>query len=170
LSRVFLGLFMAWLVVVAALVEPAKADSAAATAGSSPTDLASTGTLSIQVRNVDARGGVLRVGLYDARRYPDDKSAPVASADVRAQAGETVVVLRDIPPGVYAIEAYQDINGNDKMDTSWIGLPEEPFGFSRDASPHLHKPDFKNVQFTVVSGQNVQALHLQSMVSLIASE
>ena len=170
LSLVSLGLFMTWLVVAAALVEPAKADSAAATAGASPTGLPSAGTLSIRVGNVDARGGVLRLGLYDAQGYPDDKSAPVASADVRAQAGETIIVLRDIPPGIYAIEAYQDINGNDKMDTSWIGLPEEPFGFSRDASPHLHKPRFQNVQFTVVAGQNVQALHLQSMVSLIASK
>ena len=156
---------MAWLVVAAALVEPAKADSAAATAAPS-----STGTLSVRVGNVDPRGGVLRLGLYDAQRYPDDNSAPVASADVRAQAGETVIVLHDIPPGIYAIEAYQDINSNDRMDTSWIGLPQEPFGFSRDARPHFHKPHFGNVQFAVVAGQNVQELHLQSMVSMVASK
>jgi uncharacterized protein (DUF2141 family) len=156
---------MTWLAVATALVEPAKADSAAATAASPATAI-----LSIRVGNVDPRGGVLRLGLYDAQRYPDDTSTPIACADVRAEAGETVVTLRGIRPGTYAVEAYQDINANDKMDTSWIGLPEEPFGFSRDASPHLHKPRFRDVQFTVVAGENVQQLHLRTMASLIAAK
>jgi uncharacterized protein (DUF2141 family) len=49
------------------------------------------------------------------------------------------------------------------MDMSWLGLPEEPFGFSRDAIPFLGKPSFDKVKFTLVAGENVQILHLQSL-------
>jgi len=120
--------------------------------------------LTIRVENVLQAGGILRLGLYDQARYPDDNAKPVAFADVTAVGGTTIVTLRAILPGVYAIQAFQDVNGNDKMDTSWIGIPLEPFGFSRDAKPFLSKPSFDAVKFTLAEGENSQTLHLQSFV------
>jgi uncharacterized protein (DUF2141 family) len=122
-----------------------------------------TATLTIRVENVLPAGGVLRLGLYDAARYPDDNSKPIASADVPAIAGETVITLHGIAPGTYAIQTFQDVNANDKMDTSWLGLPQEPFGFSQDATPFLSKPSFNEVKFTLIAGENSQVLHLQTM-------
>jgi uncharacterized protein (DUF2141 family) len=127
-------------------------------------------TLVVHVENISPGGGVLRLGVYDEAHYPDDDAAPVASADIPAQMGETIVTLTDLPPGTYAIETFQDINSNHKMDTSWLGLPLEPFGFSRDARPHLSKPGFAQVKFDVAHGTNVQILHLQNSVSLIATK
>jgi uncharacterized protein (DUF2141 family) len=126
-------------------------------------------TLVIHVLDVSPDGGTLRLGLYDKASYPDDDSTPVASADVPAQMGQTLITLTNIPPGTYAIETYQDINSNNKMDTSWIGIPLEPFGFSRDARPRLSKPRFDKVKFEVAAGMNAQTLHLQNSVSLIAT-
>ena len=126
-------------------------------------------TLTIHVLNV-VEGGVVRLGLYDQAGYPDDKSEPVASSDVKAMPGETVIVLHDVPPGVYAIETYQDVNDNDKMDTTWLGLPLEPYGFSRDAHPILSKPPFSKVKFTLAAGEQSQTLHMQNGVSLVASK
>ena len=60
------------------------------------------------------------------------------------------------PPGTYAIQTFQDVNSNDKMDTNWLGLPLEPFGFSHDAKPFLSKPSFDDVKFTVAAGENSQ--------------
>ena len=51
------------------------------------------------------------------------------------------------------------------MDTTWLGLPLEPFGFSRDAKPFLSKPSFDEVKFAVAAGENSQSLHLQNMTS-----
>ena len=121
--------------------------------------------LTIHVGNVLPAGGVLRMGLYNEALYPDDESKPIAVADVAAMAPDTVITLHNIPPGIYAIQAFQDINSNNKMDTTWIGLPLEPFGFSRDAKPFLSKPGFDDVKFTIVAGENVQTLHLQNMTS-----
>ena len=127
-------------------------------------------TLVVHVQNVVPKGGMLRLGLYNEAGYPDDDSVPVASADVQAQPGETVITLTDIAPGTYAIEAFQDVNSNHKMDTSWFGIPLEPFGFSRDARPRFSKPRFNQVKIEVARGMNVQVLHLQNSISLIAAE
>jgi len=127
-----------------------------------PAAQAHAADLTIRVENVLPSGGILRLGLYDAARYPDDNSKPVASADVSALPGETVIALHGIPPGTYAIQTFQDVNRNDKMDTSWIGLPLEPFGFSQDAKPFLSKPSFNDVKFTLADGENGQVIHLQN--------
>jgi len=121
-----------------------------------------TADLTIRVENVLPAGGIVRLGLYDAARYPDDNSKPVASADVSALPGETVIALHGIAPGTYAIQTFQDVNANDKMDTSWLGLPLEPFGFSLDAKPFLSKPSFNEVKFTLADGENSQVIHLQN--------
>ena len=123
-----------------------------------------TAELTIRVDNVLPAGGILRLGLYDAARYPDDNSKPIASADVPAVPGETVITLHGLQPGTYAIQTFQDVNANDKMDTSWLGLPLEPFGFSQDAKPFLSKPSFDDVKFTLAAGENSQVIHLQNSV------
>jgi uncharacterized protein (DUF2141 family) len=120
------------------------------------------GNLTVRIENVLPSGGILRLGVYDQGSYPDDNSTPIASANVAANAGETTITLHNIPPGIYAIEAFQDVNANNQMDTSWLGLPLEPFGFSRDAVPFLTKPSFNEVKFSLVAGENIQVLHLQS--------
>jgi uncharacterized protein (DUF2141 family) len=156
-------LFMASMAVAAVwLVEPAKADGLAATANR-------TASLTIRVERVSAKGGILRLGLYDVRQYPDDDSTPVATADVPARTGLTIVTLTGLPPGRYAIESFQDINGNGKMDTTWLGLPLEPYGFSRDAKPFLSKPGFNFVAFTLMPGENSQTLHLQNSSDMVGN-
>jgi len=127
-----------------------------------PAVSAAAADLTIRVENVLPAGGVLRLGLYDAARYPDDNSKPIASADITAVPGETVVTLHAVPAGTYAIQTFQDVNANDKMDTSWLGLPLEPFGFSLDAKPFLSKPSFNEVKFTLADGENSQVIHLQN--------
>lgn len=157
-GRASVGLLLAWLVAAVALVQPARADEAAPVA-----------TLVIHVANVQA-GGLVRLGLYDQLGYHTEDAKPVASADVPAIEGETVITLRDVPPGTYAIETYQDINSNDKMDLTWLGLPLEPYGFSRDAKPVLSKPKFSQVKFTLHAGEQSQILHLRSGVSVLAAK
>jgi uncharacterized protein (DUF2141 family) len=152
------GVLLAGLVAAVALVQPARAD-----------EVPSVATLTIHIGNV-SKGGILRLGLYDEAGYRTENAKPVAFADVPAMEGETVVTLRDLAPGTYAIETYQDLNSNDKMDLTWLGLPTEPYGFSRDAKPVLSKPGFSKVKFTLQAGEQVQTLHLRSGVSILASK
>jgi uncharacterized protein (DUF2141 family) len=128
---------------------------------------ASQGDLVIHVGNVSNAGGILRLGIYDEKSYPDNDAKAVASADVAVTGSEMTVVLHGIPAGAYAIQALQDVNRDGKMNTTLIGMPEEPFGFSRDAKPQLSKPSFASVSFNIAPGQNTQTIHLQDGVSLL---
>lgn len=47
-----------------------------------------------------------------------------------------------------------DENTNGKLDTNWIGIPAEGYGFSNDAKALLGAPSFSDASF-LYDGQNV---------------
>lgn len=50
--------------------------------------------------------------------------------------------FEDIPSGTYAIAVVHDENMNGKLDTNWVGIPTEGYGFSNDARSLLGAPSF----------------------------
>jgi len=56
-----------------------------------------------------------------------------------------------LPPGRYAVSVFQDMNGNRKLDTNFIGIPTEASGSSNDAPAKWSAPKFKDAVFTVGS-------------------
>ena len=122
---------------------------------------ASAATLTIKVENIDQKGGILRLSLYDEASWSNDASEPIVSANVPAVFPETIVVFKDVAPGLYGVKTYQDANRNQKFDQNFIGLPLERYGFSNDARPFLSAPGFSRTKFTVSDGGNLIAIHLQ---------
>ncbi len=43
---------------------------------------------------------------------------------------ETLSIPVSLSAAGYVISMYQDINGNGKLDSNFLGIPREPFGFS----------------------------------------
>ena len=62
--------------------------------------------------------------------------------------------FEDIPPGTYAMAVVHDENMNGKLDTNWLGLPTEGYGFSNNARAVLSAPSFSDASFTY-DGRNV---------------
>lgn len=62
--------------------------------------------------------------------------------------------FEDIPPGTYALAVVHDENFNGKLDTNFLGIPTEGYGFSNDATAALGAPSFSAASFTY-DGQNL---------------
>ena len=69
------------------------------------------------------------------------------SGEAPARKGTVNVVVRGVPPGRYAVQAYHDANGNGDLDQGIFGIPKEGLGFSNDAMPRLKKPKFAVAAF-----------------------
>lgn len=54
----------------------------------------------------------------------------------------------DVPPGLYAVAAYQDLDGDGRLARTPLGLPREPYGFSNGAG-RGGRPDFPAAAFTL---------------------
>ncbi|MHB0887805.1 DUF2141 domain-containing protein [Acidithiobacillus sp.] len=55
--------------------------------------------------------------------------------------------FENIPPGTYALAVIHDENMNGKLDTNWLGIPTEGYGFSNDATALRGAPSFSAASF-----------------------
>jgi len=59
------------------------------------------------------------------------------------------VIFEDVMPGKYAIRFFHDENQNEELDTNFLGIPKEGFGFSNDAMGKFGPKDFSEWLFEV---------------------
>ena len=102
--------------------------------------------INIRVEGIKTLQGQLVVALFNT---PEDflkkdfwsRTYPIA------QTGEMNISIRDIPQGNYAISLFQDKNKNGAIDTNFVGIPKEPFGFSNNPKIRFGPPTFEEAQF-----------------------
>lgn len=60
----------------------------------------------------------------------------------------------DIPPGSYAIAVIHDENMDGELETNFLGVPKEGYGFSNDAKGMIGAPSFSAASFSY-DGKNL---------------
>ena len=71
---------------------------------------------------------------------------------IRVRNTEARCDFENIPPGTYALAIIHDENMNGKLDTNWLGIPAEGYGFSNDAKASLGAPSFSAASFRYAGG------------------
>lgn len=77
-----------------------------------------------------------------------DIKARIKPTAEEEKAGAVGFAFADVPEGAYAIQVFQDVNGNGKMDTGFFG-PKEPWGTYRHARPKFRAPKWEEMAFDV---------------------
>lgn len=105
-------------------------------------------------------GGVVRVAICpDAVAYDSEKGcilreAPANGASVRVR-------FTGLAPGTYGLKVFHDVNSNGKLDTSWMGIPNEPYGFGNDARGRFGPPPFQEAAVAIGTVPGVTAVKLK---------
>lgn len=107
---------------------------------------ASAGNLTIHVDGLRSAGGEVLVALCTAETFTTRTCAITG----RAPAGRDVT-LRDVPPGLYAVQAIHDENGDGDLNRRLL-IPTEGVGFSRDAPMRRGPPRFEDAAVPVGPG------------------
>ena len=99
--------------------------------------------LEVVVSGVTSSEGLVQVALYrEASSFPKFEKV-FRNGKAPAEAGNTKVVLEDLPAGEYALAVFHDENGNDALDKNWLGLPKEDYGFSMARTKTFGPPSFR---------------------------
>lgn len=122
-----------------------------------PGNAPETTTISIDLTGLRNKTGLIHVCMTARpKAFPKgcdaDPDRRVASAKA-SDAGP--LVLRNVPPGRYAIAVLHDENSNRKMDMA-LFLPKEGYAFSRDAPIRMAPPRFDAAAFEVLPGNPVR--------------
>lgn len=58
-------------------------------------------------------------------------------------------IFQKVPEGTYAITIFHDENSNGELDSNFIGIPKEGYGFSNNATGTFGPPSFEDASFQV---------------------
>lgn len=60
-----------------------------------------------------------------------------------------IIIIKDLKPDSYSFKYFHDENMNKEMDTNFIGIPKEGFGFSNNAKAKFGAPDLVETIFEI---------------------
>ncbi len=58
-----------------------------------------------------------------------------------------VIVIKDLKPGKYAFKFFHDENNDEEINTNFMGIPKEGYGFSNNAKGTFGPPSFDKMLF-----------------------
>lgn len=113
--------------------------------------------LFVRVEGVRSSAGLMAVTLYsnNAKKFlARHGSLYVGRSPAHQGVTETCIYVPQ--PGIYGIAVYHDADSNRKLNRSFLGMPQEGFGFSNNPNTFLGIPAFSAVRFAVrSSGQRI---------------
>jgi uncharacterized protein (DUF2141 family) len=108
-----------------------------------PASMAQAGELTVKITDIRANKGTLLVSVAGW----DNNEKPVA-AEKLAATGKEVELRFNLPAGSYAVQVLHDENDNGKMDSNFMGIPVEGYGFSNNPQV-MRKAYFSESKFEV---------------------
>lgn len=78
-----------------------------------------------------------------------------------SRTGNLDIQISNLPPGEYAVSCFHDVNGNGKLDTNFLGIPIEPYGFSNNARPKFRAPYWSEAVFQLSNSNQWQQITLE---------
>ncbi|WP_368565669.1 DUF2141 domain-containing protein [Pseudoxanthomonas sp. UTMC 1351] len=110
--------------------------------------------LTVRIHDIRAQTGVLKVALVDGVPGWDGKAAPVKADGAPPQGDGATFVFKDLAPGTYAVMISHDENGNGKLDSNFMGMPTEGYGFSNNPAV-MRKPTWEEARFELAADQAI---------------
>lgn len=96
--------------------------------------------------------GDVKVGLFNsAESFNSKTKEKFAGAIIKIQNKKVQYVFPNVPYGEYAIKLFHDEDGDDEVDTNFLGIPTESYGFSNNAKGLFGPPSFEKAKFVVSS-------------------
>ncbi len=105
------------------------------------TEATDTGTVQIQVDNLQNKKGQLGVLIFKAKSgYPDQHEEAYRSIFTPINDQKPIITIKDLPYGDYTITIMHDENNNGVFDKTIFSVPKEGYGVSNNPEPRTFGP------------------------------
>ena len=140
----FKSILLALTIVGVAGTSAARADACAPDAKTS---------LEISVSDIRAPIGNITITIYPGikNRFLK-KRGKISRLRVKAMSPVTIACMPVPSSGTYAVVLYHDENEDGEFNLSMIGVPQEGYGFSNNATGFLGPPSYDAVKFNAGEG------------------
>ena len=114
--------------------------------------------ITVKINNLDNNKGSVYVALYNSETSFLSKG--FKSVKVKIVDRSCEVTFKNVPEGIYAISMFHDENGNNKMDSNFLGIPTEDYGCSNNAKGFMGPPKWKDAKFELKDKSLTQTITL----------
>ena len=120
----------------------------------------SSSDLTVNISGIESIKGSVYIAVFT-----DKDSFPVFGKQWRGESFSVTeksmsYTFKNIPYDTYAIAVFHDENDNGVLDKNALGIPLEPYGFSRNARARFSAPPFEDAQFNLKGKQSIDiAIH-----------
>ncbi len=150
MKHITIGGFLLFFLFVCNISLTAQAENEA------DTTTVATGDIIVEVLGFENNEGKARLLLFtseEGKHFPADQEKALIKRILPITANKVIFNLEDIPYGDYAISVHHDENGDDKVNSNWLGIPKESLGASNDAKGSFGPPSFEKAKITVDTKQ-----------------
>jgi uncharacterized protein (DUF2141 family) len=117
---------------------------------------ANVSDLNLVIKGVDDIKGSMYIAVFDnAESFPDFGKQLVQKV-LPVDAKTLNYTFKDLPHNDYAVAIFHDINNNGVLDKNALGIPVEPYGFSRNARARFSAPPFKEAKIELKRNQAIE--------------
>ncbi len=115
---------------------------------------ASCPEIHVKIPNIKNSTGNIACGIFESPEgFPREFLGSAKAIIIRKiQKTQAQCGFSDIPPGTYAIAVIHDENMNAELDTNWMGVPTEGYGFSNTTIDEFGAPAFSAASFRYDGG------------------
>ncbi len=104
------------------------------------------GTLTVTITDIREAQGHLLIGVEGSADGWNGKAKSIAGTRIKAETGKVSFQFPNLAPGQYAVQVVHDENDNNELDSNFIGIPSEGYGFSQNPSV-MRRATFEEARF-----------------------
>ena len=101
----------------------------------------------VKVEHINSAEGTINVAIFNSEKT--FLKTPFLSKSADAKTGEMIFEFEAVPNGEYTISIYHDMNENGELDKNLMGIPNEPYGVSKEGKSMFGPPSYQDALFTV---------------------
>jgi uncharacterized protein (DUF2141 family) len=98
-------------------------------------------SLQISIYGLESDKGMVWLELLDK------EGKTISAQKIPIKNNQATVHIQRLEPGHYAVRFFHDKNSNSKLDTNFLGIPTEGYGFSNNAKPRFGPPSLADILF-----------------------
>ncbi len=110
--------------------------------------------LKVEVTDINKVEGAVEICLFDSDENYMRDALKCVWIDVKEASVKHS--FDSVPEGDYAVVVIQDLNENRDLDTNFMGIPKEPYGFSNNPSTTFGPPSFEGASFQIAGEKIIQ--------------
>lgn len=99
--------------------------------------------LTIKITNLRSNKGQIHLSVLDKNKKK------VAAMSGKIKNKECIIVIKNLSSCEYAFQYFHDENNNNELDSNWLKIPKEGYGFSNNAIGKYGPPSFEQWVFEI---------------------